>query len=146
MKKYILIALILVLAGTAAAIAAPDEAALKAKETAAWQAFKDKKADDFKKVLGGTDMVGVSAYGFNDLQKEIADMPKWDMKSFAISDFKVTMSGSDVAITTYTVKVEGSADGQDMSGTYNAASVWKEKDGQWQGIFHTEMKQEGPAK
>lgn len=35
MKKYILIALILVLAGTAAAIAAPDEAALKAKETAA---------------------------------------------------------------------------------------------------------------
>ena len=61
-----------------------------AKEKAAWQAFKDKKADDFKKVVDH-DMIGVYADGISDLAKEMADMQKWDMKSFTISDFKILL-------------------------------------------------------
>jgi hypothetical protein len=38
-------------AAIAVSIAAPDKEAIKAKETAAWQAYKDKKADDFKKFV-----------------------------------------------------------------------------------------------
>jgi len=30
--------------------------------------------------------MAVYAEGFSDRQKELADMQKWDMKSFAISD------------------------------------------------------------
>ena len=37
--------------------------------------------------------------------------------------------------------IEGTYDGKDQAGTYNAASVWKKQNGQWQAIFHTNVKQ-----
>src|SRR6266480_3666991 len=86
MKKYMTYAVIAFFATIAISLAAPDKAAIEAKEKAAWQAFKDKKADDFKKVVD-KDLRCVYAEGLSDMQKELADMQKWDMKSFAISDF-----------------------------------------------------------
>jgi len=44
------------------------------------------------------------------------------------------------------VKVEGTNEGKDASGTYNAGSVWKLENGAWLAIFHTNMKQETAAK
>src|SRR5258708_3737761 len=99
MKKLTSYVTVALLSLSALAIAAPNDAALEAKEKTAWQSFKDKKADDFQKV-----------------------------------------------VATYTVKIEGTYGSQDMSGTYNAASVWKETKGEWQAIFHTNVKQAAPAK
>ena len=129
------------LATIAVSIAAPDKAAIEAKEKAAWQAFKDKKADDFKKVVD-KDFMGVYAEGVSDMDKEMSDMKKWDMKSFAISDYKAFSDEKDVMVTTYTVKIEGTYDGKDSSGTYNAGSVWKLENGAWMAIFHTNVKAE----
>lgn len=112
-----------------------------AKETAAWQAFKDKKADDFKKVVAA-DFRGVYAEGVSDMAKELSDMKKWDMKSFTISDYNVVSGGADTMISTYVVKLEGTYDGKDVSGTYNAGSVWKQEKGAWMAIFHTNVKAE----
>jgi hypothetical protein len=39
------------------------------------------------------------------------------------------------------VTVEGTYDGKDQSGTYNAGSVWNKQNGEWQAIFHTNIKQ-----
>ena len=128
----------------AVSIAAPDKAAIEAKEKAAWQAFKDKKADDFKKVVD-KDIRAVYAEGISNMKKELEDMQKWDMKSFTISDFDSFTDEPDVIVTTYTVKVEGTYDGKDMSGTYNAGSVWKKERGTWMAIFHSNMKEEKPA-
>jgi len=141
MKKYITCVVTAFFAAIAVSIAAPDTEAIKAKETAAWQAFKDKKADDFKKLVSPK-VVAVYADAISDMQKELADMQKWDMKSFAISDYKVTSHGSDTVVTSYTVAVQGTVDGKDMSSTYNAASVWKMEKGAWMAIFHTNIKQE----
>jgi hypothetical protein len=140
MKKYISYTMIALLATVAVSSAATNEDAVQEKEKAAWQAFKDKKPDDFKKVVSAN-LVAVYAEGMSDMQKELADMQKWDMKSFAISDYKVTANGADTVVTTYTVKIEGTYDGKDQTGTYNAASVWKKQKGQWQAIFHTNVKQ-----
>ena len=135
------------LLGTVAlSTAASTEDVMQEKEKAAWQAFKDKKTDDFKKVVS-PNLVAVYAEGMSDLQKELADMQKWDMKSFAISDYKVTSDGSDTVVTTYKVTIEGAYDGKDQTGTYNAASVWKKQKGkgEWQAIFHTNIKQAATA-
>ena len=141
MKKYIAYAVIALIASIGISIAAPDKAAIEAKENAAWQAFKDKKADDFKKVVD-KDIRAVYAEGISNMEKELSDMKKWDMKSFTISDFTAFSDEKDVMVTTYTVKVEGTYDGKDMSGTYNAGSVWKQEKNAWMAIFHTNMKQE----
>jgi len=140
MKKYMTYAVTAFFATITISLAAPDKAAIEAKENAAWQAFKDKKADDFKKVVD-KDLRCVYAEGLSDMQKELADMQKWVMKSFAISDFTAFSGEPNVMLTTYIVKIEGTYDGKDMSGTYNAGSVWKQKKGAWMAIFHTNIKQ-----
>ena len=145
MKKYITYSIVAVIATAVAAFAAPDKAALEAKEKAAWQAFKDKKADDFKKLVAA-DFVGVYAEGLSDMKKEMDDMQKWDMKSFVISDYNVVSAGADTMMSSYKVTIEGTYDGKDASGTFNAGSVWRMKNGKWQAIFHTNVKQEAAAK
>ncbi len=136
--SYITIAL---LATAAVSIAAPDKAVIEAKENAAWQAFKDKKANDFKNVVD-KDFVGVYADGISGMKKELSDMKKWDMKSFKISGFKAFSDEKDITVTSYRVTIEGTFDGKDASGTYNAGTVWKTENGKWLAIFHASSKQE----
>jgi hypothetical protein len=145
MRRMITATMIALLATVAISAATTHEDAIMEKEKAAWQAFKDKKPDDFKKVVSAN-VMAVYAEGVSDMQGELAAMQKWDMKSFAISDYKVTSDGPDTVVTTYKVKVEGTYDGQDQSGTYNAASVWKKQKGEWQAIFHTNIKEATAAK
>src|ERR1700730_8141910 len=139
MKKYIIYAITAFFATIVVSIAAPDKDAIIAKEKAAWQAFKDKKADDFKKLVSA-DLVAVYADGVMNMQAELDTMSKRNMKSFSLSDFKVVMTDADTAMIAYKAKVESSTEGKDDSGNYNCGSVWQMKNGQWQAIFHTDMK------
>src|ERR1700747_1670219 len=104
MKKIICYTMLASFA-TALAITAPNKDAIMEKEKAAWQAFKDKKSDDFKKVVD-KDIRCVYVDGISNLQKELSDMQKWDIKSFTISDFDSFSDEPDVMVNTYTVKVE----------------------------------------
>ena len=140
MKKYFSVAVTTLLATVAVSLAGPDKAAIEAKENAAWQAFKDKKADAFQKVVD-KDIKCVYDIGVSDMQKELSDMKTADLKSFAISNFTMFTDEPDVIVATYTVKVEGTNNGQDMTGTYNAGTVWKQEKGEWLAIFHTHSKQ-----
>ena len=49
-------------------------------------------------------------------------------------------------MVTYVVKIEGTYNGKDASGTFNAGSVWEKEKGNWMAIFHTNVKQEPAAK
>ncbi len=145
MKKYIAYTMTVLFATIAVSIAAPDNDAMMTKEKAAWQAFKDKKSDEFNKLLS-PNFMAVYSDGIQTKQQEIDSMKKWDMKSFALSDFKLVMTDANTALVTYTVQVEATVDGKDASGTYNAGSIWQMKKGEWHPIFHTNMKQEAAAK
>ncbi len=145
MKKYITYAVTAFFATIAVSMAAPDKDAIEAKEKAAWQAFKDNKPDDFKRVVD-KDFRGVYAEGVSDMDKELSDMKKWNMKSFTISDYKAFSDEKDVIVTTYIVKIEGTYDGKDASGTFNSGSVWKKEKDAWLAIFHTNAKAEAAAK
>jgi hypothetical protein len=145
MKKYLAYAMTALFATIAVSIAAPDKDTMMEKEKAAWQAFKDKKSADFKKLLSA-DMMAVYSDGIQTLQKELDSMQKWDMKSFSFSDFNAVFPDADTATLTYKVKVEGTVEGKDASGTYNAGSVWRMKNGEWRAVFHTNMKEEAAAK
>lgn len=142
MNKSLSCIVAVALAGIAVSFAAtPDKAAVEAKEKAAWQAYKDKKADDFKKVVD-KDIRCVYADGVANMSKELDDMKNWDIKSFEIGNFDMFSDEKDVIVTTYTVKLDATVNGQSMSGTYNAGSVWKLENGDWLAIFHTNIKAE----
>ena len=141
MKKLMTYTVTALLATIAISFAAPDndKEAIISKEKAAWQAFKDKKADDFKKLLS-TDLVTVYSDGMHSLQQEVDAMSKTDMKSFDLTDFNVVFPNKKTAIITYKAKIEATAEGKDVSGTYNVGSVWHTANGEWVGIFHTDSK------
>ncbi len=139
MKKYLAVAVTALLVTVVGSMAAPDKAALEAKEKAAWQAFRDKKPDDFKKHVSA-DLVAVYAEGVMNLQAELDAMSKTTMTSFALSDINVVAVDDNTAVVSYKAKVEAKMDGKDRSGTFNAATVWVMKDGEWRAVFHTDMK------
>jgi len=144
MKKQVSYVITTLFVVTVVSAATPDKEAMMAKEKAAWQAFKDKNADEFKNLLD-KDIRCVYAEGIKKLQDELDDMKTSDIKSFTISDFDMFTDEPDVVVTTYTVKVEGTISGQDYSGNYNAGSVWKAEKGKWMVIFHSNMKAEPAA-
>ena len=146
MKKYLTVAVTMLFATIAVSFAAtPDKDAIMAKEKEAWQAFKDKNADGFKKVVD-KDFRGVYAQGIVDMKAELDDMQKTDMKSFTISDYAAFSDEPDVIVTTYKCVVQGTSGGKDNSGTYNCGTVWKSENGAWMAIFHTNVKVEGGEK
>ena len=144
MKKYLTCTIVALVATVAVSMAAtPDKAAMEAKEKAAWQAFKDKNEAEFKKLVD-KDVRCVYDDGVSNMAKELAAMKKWDMKSFEINNYDIFSDEKDVIVATYTVKVEGTVDGKDVSGTYNDGSVWKKEGTNWLAIFHTNIKQAAP--
>ena len=124
---------------TAAVSVAADKETVMANEKAAWQAFKDKNVDAFKKVLD-KDLRCVYTDGIFNLQQQVDDMKNWDLTSVTFSDFDAFSDEPDVYVTTYKVVVEATYNGKDISGTYNAGSVWKKEKNEWLGIFHTSAK------
>jgi hypothetical protein len=113
--------------------------AITDSEKAAWEAYKNKQADVFKKYLT-TDYCGVYAEGIKNVDKEVADMEKTELRDYSFADMKVVFPSADVAVATYKATLQSSSGGQDTSGTYNVASVWIKKGGKWLVIFHTDVK------
>lgn len=144
MKKYITYAMTIFFATIALSFAPSDKGALIAKEKTAWKTFQEKKSDDFAKLLH-TGFMALYSDGAYTAQHELDSMKTNDVKSVSFSDFNVAFPDADTATITYRVKMKATIKGQDVSGTYMAASVWRRQNGEWRAIFHTDVKAEKPA-
>ena len=118
---------------------AANESTITDLEKSAWEAYKNKQADAFKALMS-KDYYGVYAEGMKTLDAELADMAKSDLRDYSFSDIKVVFPHPKMAVLTYKAKVQASADGKDISGTYNSASVWVQQGGKWVGALHAEAK------
>ena len=118
---------------------ASKETAIIDLEKSAWEAYKNKQADAFKKLLS-KDYCGVYADGIKTLDTEVADMAKTDLRDYSFADMKVVFPSADIAVITYKVTQQATSAGQDVSGAYNSAGVWMKRGGKWLGVFHTETK------
>ena len=117
----------------------PSESTITDLEKSAWEAYKSKQADAFKALMS-KDYYGVYAEGVKTLDAELADMAKSDLRDYSFSDIKVVFPHPKMGVMTYKVKLQGTADGKDVSGTYNSGSVWVQQGGKWVGAFHSEAK------
>jgi len=64
------------------------------------------------------------------------------LKSYTLGEIDVVFINKDTAMTVYSVTIDGTEDGKDISGKMNAASVWKKDGNDWRVVFHTDMKSE----
>ena len=115
------------------------ERALVAREKALWELVKKNDAKGFKKSFAA-DYVGVYEDGIHTLDDEVKGAGEAKMKSYALSDIKLTMPTSDTAILTYKVNSQAEVQGQDISGDYYCSSTWVNRGGRWVAIAHSEVK------
>jgi hypothetical protein len=165
MKRYLPLAAILVIAFASVCLAQPQATAspspattakpkprmskaailkkLSANETALWNAWKNKDAKPFQMWLSAESVnVGDTGTGTKkDITEMIGSMP-CEVKSFTLSDWKLTMVDSDAALITYKGTQDGTCGGTALPAGVWASSLWVNRKGKWLAAFH----QETPAK
>src|SRR5215475_15139867 len=108
-KRFILFCVTLIAAGPVCfaqaspakpAKSASNETAITDLEKSAWEAYKNKQGDAFKK-LCSKDYYGEYAEGVKNLDGEVADMAKTDLREYSLADVKVVFPSRDVALITY---------------------------------------------
>src|SRR5262249_34415984 len=118
---------------------ASNETAITDLEKSAWESYKNKQADAFRKLMS-KDYSATYAGEIKNLDREVGDMTKADLRHYSFGDMKVVFPSTDVAVVTYRATIQQTSEGKDMSGTYNSGSIWVKKGGKWLEVFHTETK------
>jgi len=113
-----------------------------ASEKRLWEAFKNKDAKPFKATLAA-DSIALGENGIEtkeDTLKMIPSMP-CVVKSYELSDWKLTMINPATALITYKGKVDGTCAGTPVP-TVWCSTIYVNRGGKWWALFH----QESPAK
>ena len=118
---------------------AQREKAIVNLEKIVTEAFKNKQVETVKKYLA-PEFVGLDADGFKNVDSELADVPKYDVRDNSFADMKVALPNANMAMITYKVTTQATYNAQDASGTYNVASVWTKRERKWRLVFHAFMK------
>lgn len=116
---------------------------LSANENALWTAWKNKDAKPFQMWLSADSML-VGDQGIGS-KKEVTDMlasMPCEIKSFTLSDWKLSMVDRDAALISYKGTQDGTCGGQALPSAVWASSLWANRKGKWVAVFH----QETPAK
>jgi hypothetical protein len=110
---------------------------LTASEKSLWEAFKNKKAEVFNRTLT-SDGFQIDAMGVTAKADIAAAMGGCEIKDYSLSDFKVTTISASAALLTYKGTQHGSCGGQAVPETVYASTVWVNRGGKWQALFHQE--------
>jgi hypothetical protein len=134
-------------ANTAAKPAAPTADSLMALDQKAWEAYKNKDGKYFEGFLGDTMISGTGKGSMSkaDVVKMIAEN-KSEIKSFTLSDARVTPVGADVAVLTYKAVTDGTEDGKPIPSPATVATVFVRSGSDWKAVYHEENAVVDPAK
>jgi len=103
-----------------------------------WEGWKNKDAKPFKAALA-PDAVMIGEEGTAakpDVLKEMASM-SCDVKSYELSDFKVTWINAGAVLVTYKGTVDGTCDSKPVPAVW-ASTVWVNRGGKWLAYSHQE--------
>ena len=166
MKRYLPLAALLVLAFATFCFAQPQATAspspspaakpkpkmskaqlmkkLSANETALWNGWKNKDAKPFQMFLAADGvMIGEEGVGAKkDIVGMIPSMP-CEVKSFTLSDWKLSMVNADAAVLTYKGVADGTCGGQPIPPTWSS-SLWVNRKGKWMAFSHQETNVKTP--
>jgi hypothetical protein len=111
---------------------------LQANETALWNGWKNKDAKPFQNWLAADGvMIGGEGVGAKaDVVKMMPSMP-CEVKSFTLSDWKLTMIDTNAALMTYKGVADGTCAGKPIPAVW-ASSVWVSRNGKWMAFSHQE--------
>ena len=122
------------------AVAPPSEADMIAKEKAAWDAFKRKDAEAFRKALT-PEYIEIHDSGVKDAAGVVADMKDVELSDVTFADWKMTTIDKDLVLLTYTTTQKGTYKGQAFpEGPYRNAAAWANRNGEWMAVYFQETR------
>lgn len=123
--------------------AAPSKETLMALEKSGWEAWKNR---DPKWVEDNYTEKGFNLVGKGRMDKtamiKATTTQKCDIKSYSLSDDKMTMAGADMAILTFKGTQDGTCDGKKVPAAVWSASIYVREGDKWKAAFYAEA----PAK
>jgi hypothetical protein len=143
MRKLLVLAIGLLAFGPPCLAQSKNSAAeqkLIGAEKQLWEAWKNKDAAPFKEYLTD-DTVNVTPNGVErGKEKAIESIAKspCEVKSYALTDFKVDWVDKDAALLTYKAAEDATCNGQKIPPTVWASSLWVKKGSKWVAPFHQE--------
>jgi hypothetical protein len=114
-------------------------------EKKAWELAKNKQMDEFRQLLVPEYRTIYQGKIWN-LDECIKDLMQTDIKSYLLSDMRVTFPVKDTAILTYRVDAVTVVSGKELKDPLYCSSVWVNIDGQWKGAVYTESPVATPKK
>src|SRR5712692_1385338 len=111
---------------------------LSAAETKLWDAFKNKDPKPFKTGLTA-DAFALSENGIEKKEDTLKMIPSapCEIKSYELSDWKLTTINSSTALVTYKGKTDGACAGRPIP-TVWCSTLYVNRGGKWLAVFHTE--------
>lgn len=111
---------------------------LSAKETQLWEAWKNRNAKVFQASLSA-DSVMVGGSGVQNKADAIKGItsPDCEVKSYTLSDWKLSMVDADAAMLTYKGVATGTCGGQPIPTAWSS-TLWVKRGGRWQAFSHQE--------
>jgi len=112
-------------------------AKLEARERAISDAFKNKDAAAFMKIVD-KDGFGADPSGFSSVSMMGDMMKDYDVRSFTIDDAKATKISADAYLFTYTSHQDVSYKGQPLPNTVYASTLYVKRGNEWRAFYHQE--------
>ena len=122
------------------------EKALIEKENALWETLRNKhpeRFDEFAKRFGkffADEYRGVYADEINARDEEIEGPRFCRLETFSFTEMETTFLTDETAVLVYKIVTKNFLKERDISGVFNASSVWVKRDGEWKLILHTEAR------
>jgi hypothetical protein len=124
--------------------AAPSEADIRAKETAAWEAVKKKDWDAFAKLMAD-DYFEVEDDGVHDKAASVQLVKDFDLSDYTLSDWKMTSIDANAVLITYNANVTAKFKGEAVpAGPWRESSAYVNRNGEWLAIYYQETRSEPP--
>ncbi len=114
------------------------EAQIIALEKAGWEAWKNKDAAWYQTNLAA-DVMHVSGSGVANKAQLISSLADCDVKSVALSDFKLLMITKDSALITFVGRQEAVCGGKPQPAIVRASAAYAKRGGKWLNVFYTEV-------
>jgi len=118
---------------------AQSQKIIVATEKKLWEAWKKQDSKPFKAYLSA-DSLMVSDNGVANKAASLKEMSSMqcDVKSYDLSDIKVTFFSSDAAFLTYKASQNGTCGGQTVPPAVWASSLYVRRGGKWYAASHQE--------
>lgn len=111
---------------------------LSAAENKLWDAWKNKDPKPFMAALSANSVLvdGTGVAEKKTIGDAMANMP-CEVKSFALSDWKITLLDANHVLLNYKAAADGTCMGTAIP-TVWASSLWMRQGGKWRAAFHQE--------